>query len=122
MSLNLAVKEDGPLVPCRPLKKKRILYLSTVASPSPWTRTGGACVHEGRERLFVSEALQTKHTKSRRKKENERHRPLWPMKPGVCSLLLQGGRRLVAVPASRAARGIGTGSSFSSRQPLPAPC
>lgn len=75
MSLNLAVKEDGPLVPCRPLKKKRILYLSTVASPSPWTGTGGACVHEGRERLFVSEGVQTKHTKSRRKKENERHRP-----------------------------------------------
>lgn len=46
-----------------------------VASPSPWTRTGGACVHEGRERLFVSEGVQTKHTKSRRKKEDERHRP-----------------------------------------------
>lgn len=27
--MNLAVKEDGPLVPCRPLKKRRVLYLST---------------------------------------------------------------------------------------------
>lgn len=47
---------------------------------------------------------------------------MWPMKPGVCSLLFAGGfAALVAVPASRAARGIGTGSSFSSGSPCQHP-
>lgn len=91
-----------------------------VLAPGPG-RAGPVCMRAERGSLSLRGCRQSTQKAGERKKMSDTG-PGWPMKPGVCSLLLQGGRRLVAVPASRAARGIGTGSSFSSRQPLPAPC